>query len=350
MGDAGFFTVVHKVIHKMTEKLKSSTMARWNHGRSGILVDHEIERAQKDGLITIDPFSKESVEPATYDLRVGDRAVISTSSKVLDLKTHGLLMIEPGAIAILQSLEIVKLSSRIVGRLGPKTSLLRKGIFVSVGPQIDPGFEGRLIVNLINLSPRPFSLRYEAPFLTVEFHLLVSSPTRTYRGPHQNKMGLSEEEIEILMSYQGPTLADLHRGFAEMRDNIRDISVFGRQIPRLIEAQERGLEQTARLNLSLESAKASQKSITVPIDTFSPEPYFIKKPILAVVQPAEEGCTASFYDANIHTSGDNEEEALENLKSLILDVFESLSAEPQETLGSQPKRQLAVLHEFLTRS
>lgn len=334
----------------MTGKLKDAVLAQWNHGRSGILVDHEIIKAQKDGLIHIDPFSEDSVEPATYDFRVGDKAVISTAGKVFDLKSNRIMVIEPGALAILESLEAVRLSERIVGRLGPKTFLLRHGIFVSVGPQIDPGFEGRLIVNLINLSPRPFSLKYETPFLTVEFHLLVSAPTKIYKGPHQKKMGLGEDEIEILMAYQGPTLADLHRGFAEMRDNIRDISTFGKQMPKMFEAQERTLAFATRLSTSLESIQRPYPSVLAPIETFAPEPYFVKRPIQAVLQPAEEGCTASFYDANIHASGDNEDEAVENLKSLILDIFDNLCNETPENLGPQPKRQLAVLHEFITRS
>jgi len=333
-----------------TKKIQKS-LAAWNHGRSGILVDHEIVRARKDGLIQIDPFSEDSVEPATYDLRVGDRAVISTASKVVDLSAAHVLIIEPGAVAILQSLELIKLSKRIVGRVGPKTSLLRRGIFVSVGPQIDPGFEGRMIVNLINLSPRPFSLHYSDAFLSAEFHLLVSEPTKGYAGKYQGRTELSSEEIEILLAYQGPTLADLHRGFAEIRDHIQEIAAFGRQIPRLVEAQERGVAQTANLLNSFESAaRPGVGSLSVPIESFSPEPFFLKKPLAAVIQPSGEGHTASFYDANIHASGDNEEEALRNLKALILDTFESLSSEPADRLGPEPARQLAVLHEFVTRT
>jgi predicted RNase H-like HicB family nuclease len=68
-----------------------------------------------------------------------------------------------------------------------------------------------------------------------------------------------------------------------------------------------------------------------------------------VIQPSEEGFSAGFFDANIHASGDTEEEALRNLKSLILDVFDSLSAEPPKDLGPQPARQLAVLNEFVAK-
>ena len=58
---------------------------------------------------------------------------------------------------------------------------------------------------------------------------------------------------------------------------------------------------------------------------------------------------ASFFDANIHASGDTEEEAFRNLKSLILDTFDSLSAEPAHRLGPEPTRQLAVLRQFVRK-
>ncbi|MFQ5894366.1 MAG: hypothetical protein ACE5JJ_00910 [Nitrospinota bacterium] len=321
-----------------------------NDGQFGILVDHQIIEAQESGLIKIDPFSEDLVEPATYDLRVGDRAVISTISKVTDLEKAPLLVIEPGAMAILQSLEVLGLSKRIAGRVGPKTALLRRGLYLSVGPQIDPGFEGRLIVNLINLSPRPFALRYKDRFLSAEFHLLASEPRRGYEGPYQGRTELSAEEIELLFAYQGPTLADLHRGFAEVRDNIREVAALGRHIPRLIEVQEEGIVQIAGFRSRIEGvAPPIGAGMMVPVTTFAPEPYDLVRQMMAVIRPSEEGFEASFFDANIHASGDTEEEALRNLKSLILDVFDSLSAEATESLGPEPKRQLAVLREFIRK-
>ncbi len=89
--------------------------------------------------------------------------------------------------------------------------------------------------------------------------------------------------------------------------------------------------------------------ITVPITTFAPEPYELIRPLLVVVQPSEEGFTASFFDLNIHASGDTEEEAYRNLKALLLDVFDSLLAESPEMLGPEPKRQLAVFREFIRK-
>ncbi len=96
-------------------------------------------------------------------------------------------------------------------------------------------------------------------------------------------------------------------------------------------------------------AEAFGPGLLVPIASFAPEPYGLIRPIPTVIQPAESGFSAGFFDANVHATGDNEEEALRNLKGLILDVFDSLSREPARNLGPEPRRQLAVLQEFVFR-
>ncbi len=104
-------------------------------------------------------------------------------------------------------------------------------------------------------------------------------------------------------------------------------------------------ELEARVH-KLESAQTK----IVTIDTFAPEPYSLLKPFHVSVQSVHNGFEAGWFDANIHTSGANEEEAVSNLKSLILDFFDGLSKEPNETLGPEPKRQIAVLKTFIQKS
>ena len=41
--------------------------------------------------------------------------------------------------------------------------------------------------------------------------------------------------------------------------------------------------------------------------------------------------------------------AVQNLKSLILDYFEIFASEPLENLGIEPKRQLAILNQFIQK-
>lgn len=85
----------------------------------------------------------------------------------------------------------------------------------------------------------------------------------------------------------------------------------------------------------------------IAVSSFLPEPYEVLQPLFILVTSSEEGFTASFFDVNIHSTGDTEEDALENLKSLILDVYDRLEKTAPSALGPEPTRQLARLRSFL---
>jgi hypothetical protein len=126
------------------------------------------------------------------------------------------------------------------------------------------------------------------------------------------------------------------------------------QVPSLIikvasEISDRRIELLVKdLQARLQKLEDGRPRI-VPINTFAPEPYQLLRPIFVSVKAVEDEFEAGWFDANIHTAGENEEVAVSNLKSLILDYFDSLSQEPDEKLGIEPKRQLLVLKSFIKR-
>ena len=94
----------------------------------------------------------------------------------------------------------------------------------------------------------------------------------------------------------------------------------------------------------------ANQTFVAPIQTFDPEPYDLVADLFVVVQPDEDEFTATHFDSNLNAGGDNPVEAVENLKSVMLDTFEHYSALDKEgKLGVGPKRQLAVLQRFITQ-
>jgi hypothetical protein len=90
------------------------------------------------------------------------------------------------------------------------------------------------------------------------------------------------------------------------------------------------------------------RSILIPVETLAPEPFDLKRAFLVVVAPVEDEFEATFFDANIGTTGDTEEEAVRDLKALMVDTFEYLERN-ESRLGPEPARQLAVLRELIQR-
>jgi hypothetical protein len=88
----------------------------------------------------------------------------------------------------------------------------------------------------------------------------------------------------------------------------------------------------------------------VPITSLAPAPFHVLKDIKAVIQPSGDEYMATFFDANINTAGCNEQEAIDNLKDLLVSRFLYLSGQPSEQLAPPLARQIAVLREFIRRS
>lgn len=76
-------------------------------------------------------------------------------------------------------------------------------------------------------------------------------------------------------------------------------------------------------------------------------PYTLLRPIPVHLEPGEDGgWTASFDEANIGMPGGDPEDARQMLADDIVETFALFLAE-EETLGPGPKRQLAVLKQYL---
>ncbi len=74
--------------------------------------------------------------------------------------------------------------------------------------------------------------------------------------------------------------------------------------------------------------------------------YKLTAPVVISVEHAQQGFIASFDAANVHMSGDTPREAIENVLCLMIDLFDTFSAN-EEALGKEPRRQLDVLRSYI---
>ncbi|MDE3136765.1 MAG: hypothetical protein KGL59_09335 [Acidobacteriota bacterium] len=102
-------------------------------------------------------------------------------------------------------------------------------------------------------------------------------------------------------------------------------------------------EVTTRLK-ALELAVVQRQAA---IQTLAPGPYDLNRPISVALRPTDAGFEATFFDANLHGGGDTEEEAIDDLKATIVEIFEVLTSLPDEELGPIPRTQKAVLRDFV---
>jgi dCTP deaminase len=189
-----------------------------------ILTDEQIIEVVNSGDIVIQPFEIEQVEPATYDMRVGKYAVTTSSKHKVNIEEKGFFVIDPGDFAVVELLEEVKMGLQYTARFGLRSKYARKGLIATTGIQIDPGFQGRLVIGLTNLSPKPISLSYKDDLISVEFHKLERAVKQPYSGPYQKKSGIGPEEIEFVAENEGMALPEIINTLRSLSANVSELS------------------------------------------------------------------------------------------------------------------------------
>ena len=189
-----------------------------------ILTAQQITATYKKGDIMIAPFADEQIQAASYDLRVGEQGITTTTKKKINIREAGYLSIEPGDFCLMVTLEELNLGPQYTARFGLRSKYARKGLIATTGPQIDPGYRGRLIIGLTNLSPKSISLPYKDDLLSVEFHKLEEATTKPYSGPYQGKMELGIEEIEAITESEGMALSEMLTTMRSLSANVGELS------------------------------------------------------------------------------------------------------------------------------
>jgi dCTP deaminase len=185
-----------------------------------ILTHQQIIEAYRKAEIVIEPFEEAQVQGATYDLRIGEQGATTTSKKVVNIKEHGFLTVQPGDFAVVTALEIIRLGPQYVGRFGLRSKFARKGLIATTGPQIDPGYHGRLMIGMTNLSPKPITLSFGDDLLSVEFHRLSEASTHPYTGPYQDRITLGPEEIESISENEGMAFSEVLTTLRSLSQNV----------------------------------------------------------------------------------------------------------------------------------
>jgi dCTP deaminase len=124
---------------------------------------------RKDGLF-IEPYSVESQQPASYDLRAG--------------ADHLLLK---GRVSLVHSLERVELPADLAATLRCRSSFARKGVLLG-GGFVDPGFRGQLTLCLVNMGEEDLQLHTGDRVVQMIFHQVLNGGS-LYGGQYQDSHG-----------------------------------------------------------------------------------------------------------------------------------------------------------------
>lgn len=140
----------------------------------GVLLSDRI-RFYVDRIQLIDPFSDSNLGPASYDLTLGPECWYSghlkdTGQAKRILARGEQLILLPNSITFVSTTERLNMPFYLTARFNLKLRFLHEGLLLGAGPQIDPGFIGRLSCPLHNISSEKICLNFGEPFAVMEFH------------------------------------------------------------------------------------------------------------------------------------------------------------------------------------
>lgn len=160
------------------------------------LSDIDIRRAVKDGDIALRPFVASRLQPASYDICLGNKFIVNDESathiidpskkkyaktREIRVKDGGEFVLHPG-ISVLGSSKEFFGSDHYLIQVGGKSSLARVGLMVhNTAGIINPGHFLHITFEITNQNNIPIILRPGMEIAQITFSMLSSPPTQNYR-------------------------------------------------------------------------------------------------------------------------------------------------------------------------
>ena len=166
-----------------------------------------LKRLVEDGDVSISPFSDQNLQPASYDCTLGD--VLEAGTGRINLKRGEEFILQSNTWASISSKEVLKLSNAFAASYGIPSSLARRGLIAFGGPQIDPGYRGKIFVSVYNPTLEPIALKQGQDFFTLIVHELDSKLEHGYSGAYQDQTDFHVADVEMMMRMRSKNLSDV---------------------------------------------------------------------------------------------------------------------------------------------
>lgn len=168
-----------------------------------VLSKKEIEDyCKQNNLLT--NYCPENIQTCSYDLRMGDqyyfykkkhgdKVCISTLEKGKTLK------IPPNSICYVITEETVNMPRNLTASISLSFGLIKRGVMLAAQPPYDPGYCGKTVALLHNLSNEPVTIKRGQHILNMVFMKLGEAiePGQEYRGDYQELKDLNDYCTEV---------------------------------------------------------------------------------------------------------------------------------------------------------
>ena len=170
-----------------------------------ILSDKTILKMLGEKTLTIEPLTKEQIQPASVDIRLGNTfsVVDDTPSSVITLEneikyksiTTDTYLIMPGQFVLATTMEYFELPDDLTAFVEGRSSLGRMGLFIQNAGWVDPGFKGEITLELYNANRCAIELKAGRRVGQLVFAKLDEHALNPYDGKYQGQRGATGSRV-----------------------------------------------------------------------------------------------------------------------------------------------------------
>ena len=162
-----------------------------------ILSDATLTRMIESKELVVEPLSAESIQPASIDCRLGDHFLIVESLNMNSLKldqdidyrevTTDRITIAPHSFLLATTQEFFELPDDLTAFVEGRSSIGRMGLFIQNAGWVDPGFKGKITLELYNANSLPIELVSGRRICQMVFARMNEAAKNPYRGKYQGQ-------------------------------------------------------------------------------------------------------------------------------------------------------------------
>mgnify|MGYP001600404329 CR=1 FL=1 len=162
-----------------------------------ILSDQTLKEMTKSGRLVVETLDEQSIQPASIDCRLGNHFLIVEQNQMdiitLDSEikyreiTSETITIPPHTFLLATTQEYIEVPDDLTAFVEGRSSIGRIGLFIQNAGWVDPGFKGRITLELYNAGSLPIKLQAGKRICQLVFCKMDRAAEKPYQGKYQGQ-------------------------------------------------------------------------------------------------------------------------------------------------------------------
>lgn len=171
-----------------------------------ILSGKTIEEKITSEELKITPLTKEQLQPASVDLRLGSHflTVDENANPTISLEkpikyrevvpVNGTVILPPYTFLLATTMETIELPNHLTAFVEGRSSIGRLGLFIQNAGWVDPGFKGQITLELYNANRLPIELKVGRRICQLVFSEVLGE-VDAYNGKYLFQTGATNSRV-----------------------------------------------------------------------------------------------------------------------------------------------------------